>query len=51
MDPNATLERMLTLANQQRLDEYESAELQELVLNLNEWIIAGGFFPRNWMPF
>jgi len=61
MDPNATLTRIREL-NREILDHAEEiadpetvaeagAELAELVRSLDEWIVKGGFFPRDWRPF
>lgn len=57
MDPNANLSEQLDLAaelltqhehTQEKLSEYDTARLCELVLTLNNWISSGGFLPDRW---
>lgn len=52
MDPNATLDRMLSLAallqDQDDPDPETGAELATLVLAMNDWIARGGFLPAAW---
>jgi hypothetical protein len=54
MDPNATLARirqLTTIGKTHVLKEDESTELVDLISALDEWIVKGGFFPRDWRPF
>jgi hypothetical protein len=56
MDPNATLTRIRQLQakildeNPESLDNL-ACELAELVRALDEWLLKGGDFPRDWKPF
>lgn len=48
MDPNETLKKIRTLLKIRRLTREESAELQELVEALDEWMMNGGCAPVQW---
>lgn len=48
MDPNEALKKIRELLKIRRLSREESAELQELVEGLDEWITKGGFLPSSW---
>ena len=56
MDPDANIEEQLRLAASIQEDfyggnginEHDTNRLAELVLVLNQWIVAGGFLPRSW---
>lgn len=51
MDPTANLEEQLRLAKRIQdgvADGWAPDRLAELVLAPNEWIIGGGFLPRQW---
>ena len=53
MDPNENLAHQLRLAKSIIDDEYEvdsadAVDLAELVVALNDWIVAGGFLPAAW---
>lgn len=61
MDPNALLVDLLTMARatlstddaeaNNRDDEYTSeheVEMAQAIVDLDEWIMKGGFLPRRW---
>jgi hypothetical protein len=50
MDPDKNLKDQLDLANDllEEDDDEKSLRLAELVLDLNEWILKGGFLPKDW---
>lgn len=56
MDPNANLKEQIELAQDllarhdrnEKLSDYDSARLAELVISLHIWINSGGFLPAVW---
>jgi hypothetical protein len=56
MDPDVTLREILSLANEivaiaeEDPNEYDanSVELAERALDLDDWLVGGGFLPRAW---
>ena len=53
MDPNTNLSEQLYLANRilsssRTTDPTDSLELAELVIDLHEWILKGGYLPTEW---
>lgn len=53
MDPNANLKEQLEIARAILSDDeydtgYDAVRLAELVEALNEWIVKGGFLPKDW---
>jgi hypothetical protein len=46
MDPNATLERMRSIADNSRGHDLD--EMIELFQALDDWLSRGGFLPREW---
>lgn len=51
MDPNATYAKMYCVAREilkNSTASEDAAELAELVLTLNDWIMRGGFLPDAW---
>jgi hypothetical protein len=48
MDATETLKRIRELLAVRRLSREQSAELQELIEALDEWIMKGGFLPTPW---
>jgi hypothetical protein len=58
VDPNITLTRIRELQTQlihgsNDMDTLANMgmELAELIKALDEWMVKGGFFPRDWRPF
>lgn len=48
MDPNSALIQIRVLLRIRRLSQEQSAELQDLVEELDEWLVSGGFLPAAW---
>lgn len=49
MDPEICLAKILDLALKLKdSDDDESAELAEKILDLNDWILNGGYLPEIW---
>jgi hypothetical protein len=56
MDPNANLKEQLELAEcinlcqdrGEKCSQVDAARLAELVVELNEWFLKGGFLPTSW---
>lgn len=56
MDPSENLAEQIYLATEIQscinrgapIDEHDVARLAELVIELDEWLLKGGFLPRAW---
>lgn len=52
MDPNATLNELLELANkavsEDGADSLDGERMGELIISLDNWIRNGGFLPEPW---
>ena len=58
MDPNVALREMLSTANKIKedyldpesngIDQEEAAALAQSVIDLNTWMVSGGFLPLQW---
>lgn len=48
MDPEIMLFELRELAQDLRWSQAQSSRMAELFTNLDDWIVSGGFLPKDW---